>query len=185
MISKQELRKEIRQTLQQISIEERKNEDEKIYQTLIESEVFKHAKTLFVFVSTDREVNTHPFIKEALRQKKQVCVPKSYDDGIMKAYLIHSFSDLKLGRYQILEPTTDVEVSPKEIDLIIVPCCSASMDGKRLGYGKGYYDRYLSQTDATKLVLCRQALLRSDIPEDPYDQRMDMICTQEGLFLVK
>ena len=185
MISKQELRKEIFKTLQEISMEERKIEDEKIYQSLIESEVFKKAKTLFVFVSTDREVDTHPFIKEALRQKKRVCVPKSYDDGIMKAYLIHSFSDLKLGRYQILEPITDLEVNPKEMDLIIVPCCSASMDGKRLGYGKGYYDRYLIQTDAMKLVLCRQALIRSDIPIDSYDQRMDFICTKDGLFHTK
>ena len=58
MISKQELRKEIFKTLQEISMEERKIEDEKIYQSLIESEVFKKAKTLFVFVSTDREVDT-------------------------------------------------------------------------------------------------------------------------------
>ncbi len=184
MISKQELRKEIAQTLQQISIEERIYEDQKIYQALIASEAFKKAKTLFIFVSTGREVNTHPLIKEALRQKKRVCVPKSYDHGIMKAYLIHSFSDLKLGRYQILEPTTYIEIKPNEIDLILAPCCSASMDGKRLGYGKGYYDRFLSQCDALKIVLCRKALIRSDIPEDRYDQRMDMICSQDGLFLI-
>ncbi len=185
MISKQELRKEIAQALQALDRKEKAEADRKMVQWILESEAFQNAKTIFLFVSTDREVDTHPIIKEALKLKKKVCVPKSYDHGIMKAYSIQSFSDLKLGRYDIYEPTSSIEVSSKEMDLILVPCCSASMDGRRLGYGKGYYDRYLSQCDALKIVLCRQELIRSNIPEDEYDQRMDMICTQEGLFWAK
>ena len=184
MTSKDTLRKEIANTLSSLNEEIKKEEDQKIFEQVIHSRVFQDAKTIFSFVSTNREVDTHEIIKEAWKQGKTVCVPKCFKFGQMKAYQIHSMDDLKVGKYGILEPTSTIEIKPEDLDLVLVPCCSASKDGKRLGYGGGFYDRYLAQTNAKKMVLCRKSLMREDIPMDTYDQKMDYVCNEDEIIRI-
>ena len=78
-------------------------------------------------------------------------VPKCISKGIMEVYKIRSFDDLEPGKYGILEPKEGCEkISPKAIHLALIPCLSCSMKGERLGYGGGYYDRYLQQITGTR-----------------------------------
>ena len=63
----------------------------------------------------------------------------------------------------------------------IWPLCHACHDGRRLGYGGGYYDRYLGRTRAVKAVICRERIMRADIPVEPHDQMMDMVISEKGV----
>ena len=91
-------------------------------------------------------------------------VPKCISKGIMEVYKIRSFDDLEPGKYGILEPKEGCEkISPKAIHLALIPCLSCSMKGERLGYGGGYYDRYLQQITGTQAVLCRTALMCDEL----------------------
>ena len=89
---------------------------------------------------------------------------------------------MEAGKYGILEPGAETPViQPEEINLAIVPCMSCSHDGRRLGYGGGYYDRYLVRTRAVKAVICRERIMRADIPVEPHDQLMDMVISEHGV----
>lgn len=89
---------------------------------------------------------------------------------------------MEAGKYGILEPGAHASViQPEEINLAIVPCMSCSHDGRRLGYGGGYYDRYLGRTQAVKAVICRERIMRADIPVEPHDQMMDMVISEKGV----
>ena len=89
---------------------------------------------------------------------------------------------MEAGKYGIMEPGAHAPVIQAEkIKLAIVPCMSCSHDGRRLGYGGGYYDRYLGRTRAVKAVICRERIMRADIPVEPHDQMMDMVISEKGV----
>ena len=82
---------------------------------------------------------------------------------------------------EILEPTVTTEtISAEELDLIVVPCVSASTGGKRLGHGAGYYDRFLAHSSGNAICLCFERMLRDDIPMDEYDVWMPAVLTENG-----
>ena len=143
---------------------------------------FEQAGTLFCFVGTSGEIDTAPILEEALRLGKRVGVPRCIARGVMEVGEIRSLQDLEPGKYGILEPGVHAPViQPEEISLAIVPCMSCSHDGRRLGYGGGYYDRYLDRTRAAKAVICRERVMRHDIPVEPHDQIMDMVISEDGV----
>ena len=137
---------------------------------------YKNADTVFIYISFASEVNTHSLIKKALSEKT-VLVPYCLDDnGSMIAVKITDLSDLKEGRFGILEPVNTREYKEK-IDLCIVPGLAFSKEGYRMGYGKGYYDRFLCARDTFKVGLTYDELLFDTIPFDSYDVKMNMIIT--------
>ena len=101
--------------------------------------------------------------------------------GIMEVRQITCMDQLEHGIYGLMEPKRNTPIVEKrEIDLGIIPCVSADLRGKRLGHGAGYYDRYLSDTEFLKVVLCRRELLWEEIPTDNYDVPMDLVVTEKG-----
>lgn len=133
-------------------------------------------------MGTEDEINTKPIIEDILKRGKRAGVPKCISKGIMEVYEIHSMDDLAPGKYGILEPVDTCEkISPKEIDLALIPCLSCGRDGHRLGYGGGYYDRYLNQVKGTLAVLCRRALMCDEIPTEDHDKNMDFVICEEGI----
>lgn len=138
-------------------------------------DTFNKAETVFCYVSAGSEVETHNFIKEILPVKK-VVVPYCTDKcGNMIAVEIKSFDELKKGLFGIPEPVNPKEFPKKEIDFAIVPAISFDKYGYRLGYGKGYYDRFLSDINPFKLGICKEALLVESLPHDEYDVKMDKV----------
>ena len=100
----------------------------------------------------------------------------------MEAYGIVSFDDLESGRFGILEPKAYCgEILPEEIDLCIIPCLCVGSSGIRLGYGGGYYDRYLPRMrpDAVRAALCRERLLGSEPPSEPHDRPVLVTITEK------
>ena len=171
---------------QYLTLRQSKTEDEllqsseKIIENLYKVTKFNNAKTIMVYVSFRGEVNTLPLIEELLRQNKRICVPLcNSKDCSMTAREIKNFDDLSSGNYGILEPTPSApEIPANEIDFIIVPGCAFSENGHRIGYGKGYYDRFLKNTKATTCGLCYDFSLAETLPFEETDVPLDLIITQ-------
>jgi len=176
-MTKQELRNKIKQI--KLSSEYINYSDEIIFNKLIQSEVFKTCQILFIYVSRNTEVDTIKIIKCLLDLGKTVCIPKCFDNSQMRAYEIKSLGDLEIGKFNILEPKAHCkEVDKKDIDLAVVPCVTCDVDNNRLGYGKGFYDRFLVGTTMKKVCLCRKQVLQEKIPVDKNDVKMDIVITE-------
>lgn len=182
-ISKSVLRKQLLKIRSELPIEYRKTADKAIIQNLLAMKEYEQADIIFTYVSTKEEVNTRKLIKHALSRKKTVAIPRCLEKGIMRAYRIKNPEELQPGKYGILEPLEECEeLKPERISLAVIPCVACSRNGVRLGYGGGYYDRYLPQTSACKIVLCREKMLWDDIPEESHDCPMDIVITETGIF---
>lgn len=134
---------------------------------------FKKAKVIFCYVSAKGEVETKNLISELLKEKT-VVVPYCTDrEGHMICVKIASPDDLKEGMFGIPEPKNPIEFPKEKIDFAIVPGVAFDKEGHRLGYGKGYYDRFLKDINPFKLGVCAKKFYFDTIPHDEYDVKMD------------
>jgi len=105
------------------------------------------------------------------------------EPGIMELRVVASLDELVPGAYGILEPAADtVCLTPDEVDFAVLPCLSCSRGGHRLGQGGGYYDRFLSTYRGSAALLCRERLLREDVPVEPHDMPVPWVVTENGLY---
>lgn len=156
---------------------------QRITEAVLASPDFTDARTVFCYVSTPREPDTRTLITEALSRGKTVCVPRCTGKGRMEAVRIRSLRDLEEGAYGIPEPKNGSEAVRKDIiDLCLIPCVSADPEGRRLGHGGGYYDRFLSGIHAKKICLCFDSMMSARLPEEPYDVRADRVVTECGMY---
>ncbi|HOV15701.1 MAG TPA: 5-formyltetrahydrofolate cyclo-ligase, partial [Spirochaetota bacterium] len=144
MSSKVELRKHFRKLRDSYSFEQIKEKSSDLFDMVIKSDEYINSKTIFCYISFDKEIDTHAFIKQALLDNKNLCVPVVVDKKNMIASKISSFNNLMINNYGILEPIVVEEIPKDKIDLIIVPGLCFRNDGHRVGYGAGYYDNYLN-----------------------------------------
>lgn len=104
----------------------------------------------------------------------------------MEARQIRSLGELYPGSYGIEEPEKAAEIiGPEEISLALVPCLTCSGDGRRLGYGGGFYDRFLRSVPGPWAVLCRGCLMEAEIPWEAHDLLMDVVIWEEGILELK
>lgn len=151
---------------------------ESIQAKLLSSEFYASAESIFVYVSMPEEPSTRRIIADALAKGKRVYVPKCAGKTML-AVRILGMDELIPGKLGIPEPVmTDETKTAAEIDLIITPCVAASEDGRRLGHGGGYYDRFLQQDRENTVCLCFRKLLCDDIPTDENDVRIKHIITE-------
>lgn len=147
-----------------------------IAKQVLTSEEYRAAKRIFLYIGMPTEPDTAGIIEAALSDGKDVYVPKCIRRTEMLAVRIKSTADLVPGAYGIPEPTDLSEtIEPDAIDLILVPCVSAWTDGRRLGHGAGYYDRFLAGGADKTLCLCFRKALSPDIPTDENDVRMHRV----------
>ncbi|MDD3403002.1 MAG: 5-formyltetrahydrofolate cyclo-ligase [Hespellia sp.] len=186
---KKAVRQKIRQLSENLTDEYRKQADASIAEQLLELPEYQAANVVFCFASMPGEIDTSAIFADAFRRGKKVGVPKCISRGIMEVYEIKSLEDLEeSGPYHIREPKGQSDgksleesglILPEEIDFAVVPCVSCSGDGKRLGHGGGYYDRYLEKTRAYKAAVCRSKEMCADIPVDEHDLLMDVVISEK------
>lgn len=132
---------------------------------------YKNAKTVFCYVSMGSEISTKELFKKVLADGKTLLVPKivSKTEGKMQAVRIFGFDDLASGEFGIYEPKQSLESFCGKIDLTVVPGLAFSPNGVRLGYGGGYYDRFLAKNKTFSIGLCHKELLTDNLPKDGFD----------------
>ena len=182
---KKALRRELQSLSKAMDKEKRAECDRKIFENLVSLEEYKKAGTVFTYVSVDSEIDTRALLTRVLEDGKRLCVPR-LAGKIMEIREVSDLSRLTPGTYHILEPPAEaVSVAPGEIDLSVIPCVTCSRKGERLGRGGGYYDRFLKDYQGTAAALCRESLMRNNIPLEEHDVNLPLIVTDKAVYRVK
>ena len=179
---KSKLRKEAREKRKQIL--NREISDELIAEKLLSLDEYKGAKTILIYASLDEEIKTDDIINRALSDDKRVAVPYCYDEsGNMGFYLISSVDELETGSFNVREPDKNQceKLENFSDSIIIVPGMMFDKSGFRLGYGKGYYDRFLAKYNQISIGLCYDEMLVSSLPRGEFDKNVDIIITQSEI----
>lgn len=185
---KRRLRCECLEKRLKLTQEEVREKSEKIISSLFELEDFKKAGFIMFYVDCRNEVITKDAIEKALSMGKRVAVPKTVKGEGLWAIEIKSLKELSTGLFGIMEPkNVENRVDPKELDLVIVPGIAFDMRGYRLGYGAGYYDRFLPELrqGVKKIALAFEMQIVDLLPAEKHDVRMDAILTEKGLLCLK
>jgi len=160
--------------------------DTAICQAVLASPLCQNAERVFCYAGTSREIDTFPLLRALLANGKALALPLCVGPGLMEARLIRSLDELLPGKYGILAPGPQCPlVPPEKLRLALVPCCTGNAFGQRLGYGGGFYDRFLGSVRCPKILLCRERLVRQDIPLEPHDLLMDYLVTENGMVRVR
>ena len=175
-MSKAELRKELLAKREKIQKKDEKDRD--IMSQLISLNEYKDAKTIMVYMSYRGEVETSELIEKMLQDKKSLCAPVCTDKHNMVAKSFCGLEDFSRGAYGILEPTGEIQ---KNIDLILVPGVAFNERLHRIGYGAGYYDRFLKENKAYTVGLFYE-MQKADFSEDETDVCLDIIITENKIY---
>ena len=140
---KAELRKKILQEMKALSQEQKQAMDRALTERFLKHPFYQEAKVIATYLSFPHEFQTQELIKRMLKDGKKVLIPKTYPKGRME-FVVYDPKQLAKTSFGLLEPQGDLEVvEPSQIDLIHVPGLAFTTEGYRIGYGGGYYDRYL------------------------------------------
>lgn len=161
--------------------------DQKAFSELIEKQVlnmdeYQNAQTVLLYCSFGSEVYTNSLIEKCLKDKKNTLLPHIVPKTkTIKALKINDFEkDTKTGHIKIIEPKENCEeFSKKDIDLIIVPGLAFGIKGERLGYGKGFYDRFLKGCSGRFVAICFDVQITRKIIPESHDVDMHKIVTEK------
>jgi len=175
--AKAELRKKMltqRNSLDQDFVHE---SSKSIAEKLFAEEHFKNARTIAFYIPKGSEVDTR-FMIDALEEDREILVPITKDE--IEMVQLKSFDNLGPGRFGVPEPREKIPPSSFS-DVVIVPGVAFGLCMHRLGYGLGYYDRFLSRSPAFRIGICYDFQVEEKLPTHENDQRMDMIITEKRI----
>ena len=186
-MTRQEEKQRLRQTIRRLQAElpaaYLSKSSAAIAARLLAMPAYQLAGTLFCFVGVNAEVDTQPVLLDALSAGKRLCVPLCTAPGCMELRQITSLDQLVPGTYGIPAPPPESPAVPVDgVDFAILPCMTCSHSGHRLGRGGGYYDRFLSQYRGGAVLLCRERLIRAEIPTEPHDLPVPWVLTERALY---
>ena len=184
-LKKQRLREERLAARETLSEQERCVLDDCITQKLLATSEYSEAATVLTYVSVSSEVSTRMFIECALRDGKTVAVPRCLPGHRLEFVAIASLEQLVAAPFNLLEPPKDLsaltEVQMSNA-ICIVPALLVDTKGYRLGYGAGFYDRFLSTYSGKKICLAyQQNLSKTELPHTAFDVPIDMVITESGV----
>ncbi|MEW6662339.1 MAG: 5-formyltetrahydrofolate cyclo-ligase [Bacillota bacterium] len=184
---KKEIRRQIISQRLALSSDEVKLKSEKITNFLLNLPEWQHAHTVMSYLSFRQEVDTAAVISRAFAEGKQVVIPVCMERPrqLLASRLLDTGEDLVPGTWGILEPKPEAlrPVHPAEIDLVLVPGVAFDRCGNRLGYGAGYYDRFLRSLgpQAKAVALAYQLQVLEHIEAEEHDYPVDLVVTEEGV----
>ena len=186
-MDKKVIRKKMLEERAKISSNDILEKSSAIKDTLFSLSQYKESNFIFSFISFKDEVNTHEIIKDSIAIGKKVGVPISVPKTkeLLVSEIIDFDKELELSYYDILAPKDEYIriVSPKVVDLVLVPGVAFDKRGYRVGYGGGYYDRFFNKLEkgVIKIGLCYEMQILPEVPTDIYDIPIDYIITEKGL----
>ena len=178
---KQELRARYKSLRRTLTSEEKQERDSRVAKNVRRLWQYAKAETLLTYVSTEIEVDTREIISTALADGKRVAVPRCVPGTrLMEFYYIESLDELKPGSFGVLEPHPDESklLTDMSRGLCLVPALCYDLEGFRLGYGKGYYDRYLSGFGGALVGLCYSDCIEKHLPHGRFDRPVETLVTE-------
>ncbi len=163
---KSKLRKQVLQEMKAIPRQQKQFIDQTLTERLLHHPFYQEAKVIATYLSFPHEFQTQGLIEQALRDGKKVLIPKTYSKGRMD-FVVYDLQQLVKTSFGLLEPQGNLEVvDASQIDLIHVPGLAFTMEGYRIGYGGGYYDRYLEYFSGHTLSTIYPCQIQDFIPEN-------------------
>lgn len=186
-VEKEEMRGSMRRLRAAIPAAERARLAELVEEALFGLPQVLVAHTVLLFYSFGTEVATAGMTQRILGSGKRLLLPYLADDGTMEAAEVRAGDAPEPSTYGPREPRDRIAVDPRMIDLVVTPGLAFDRSGNRLGYGGGYYDRYLARMDASvlRLGVAFSLQLVDRVPHEPGDQRVDIVITDQGVHDVR
>lgn len=180
--SKKEMRRAYIARLQQLDMNTRLHEEHRLSSLLFDTQEWLGAQTIALTMSHSFEIDTAPLILHARHLGQTVVVPRTLSNHQMEFVTIDEGTDFVETSFGVLEPEDGQVVKPDDIDLMIVPGIAFTLDGDRLGFGGGYYDRYLEKYHGptTSLALTTMIASKGDWAVDDHDHQIDHLVSLVG-----
>lgn len=182
-MNKKDIRKAVLAKRDILEQQNKKAMDEAIFNKIVKLKEYNEAESIFIFISFGSEVDTHRIINHALERGKRVAVPRiNKAKKAMELKVIKSLDNLKPALYGILEPGEEAEdIEPDELGLIIMPGVAFDLSGGRIGYGGGYYDRFLNEAKETtpRVALAYELQIVDILPLEPFDKKIHGLITEQ------
>ncbi|MBO4940780.1 MAG: 5-formyltetrahydrofolate cyclo-ligase [Clostridia bacterium] len=180
MMTKAEIRKINKEKRKLMTEAEVKEKSLAIAKTFLDSEIYKNAKTIMVYMPIGNEVDTKEIIASALSDGKRIIVPVTdAKTGEITPCEINENTAFEKGAFSVFEPVEKVPADPPQIDVVLVPGIAFDKKGGRIGFGKGCYDRFLKKMEAFKIGLCYDFQLCDEIEAESHDIKMDFVITEK------
>ena len=174
-MDKRELRKKIREQKREMTPEEIKTASAQLVQMFLKTELYRNAKTLYGYLPYNQEVRTVPILQQALADGKGVAVPKVYGDEMKFIYLT-DLDQVADGYAGIPEPIADGPVADDPTALVLMPGIAFNKEGHRIGYGGGFYDKFLArEPNHPTIALCYGFQVVEELPTEEFDVPVDCV----------
>ena len=180
MRDKQEYRNALKEKRNAIPPEQRKEWDVAIIKRIAASDVFKNAHEILIYAPIGSEINLLPLARAAQMQGKRIAFPRcDIKTTTLQFYYLEGAARLEVGAYRIPEPPANAPLCiPTKHSLCIVPALSFDLSGARLGYGRGYYDRFLSSYRGLAVGIARDAFILPKLPRGAFDLRVKVLASE-------
>ncbi len=174
-MDKKELRKRIREQKRAMTPERIEQASRKLGEMFLETEQYRNAKTVYGYLPYNQEVCTVPMLEQALADGKKVAVPKVYGDE-MKFIYMTDLTKVAKSDFGIPEPVADGPVADDPTALVLMPGLAFDKEGHRIGYGGGFYDKFLSQEpEHPTIALCYDFQMLGQLPTEEFDIPVDCV----------
>lgn len=182
---KQQIRKNAAQCRKKLDEFQRREKSYRIQREILALPAYRDSRIVMVYLNFREEVETGWIVQEALDCGKKLAVPYCPGNDIIPCLINDIDHDIGQGKFGVPEPLQDriKTVDPEEIDLVLVPGVAFDLKGNRLGYGKGYYDRFLPKVrkDAPVIGLAFACQLVESIEAEEQDFKMTLLVTENGI----
>ncbi|MBR5314665.1 MAG: 5-formyltetrahydrofolate cyclo-ligase [Clostridia bacterium] len=178
---KNSIRTEYKAKRKLINAEQKAEMDEAICKRFLSLSSYRFADTVLLFAPLQNEINTYPIAQDALAKGKKLAFPRCIEGNDMVYHYVNSLDQLKPGKYGIMEPSDDLPLFNNDggHTVCILPAIVYDKKGYRLGYGKGYYDRFLSSFKGVKVGLVYNDFIINEVPIGRYDLPSDIVITEK------
>ena len=174
-MDKSALRKEIREQKRAMTAEQIQAASEKLAQAFYATDYYKNAKSIYGYLPYNQEVRTTPILEQAQKDGKRVAVPKVYGD-VMKFLWLDDLNAVSKGYSGIPEPIADEPVADDPTALVLMPGLAFDPQGHRIGYGGGFYDKFLAQEpNHPTLALCYDFQMLEHLETEEFDKNVDCV----------
>ena len=174
-MDKKELRRKIREKKRAMTEEQIESASRALGEKFAQCDVYKNARTIYGYLPYNQEVRTVPMLERAMREGKRVAVPKVYGEE-MKFIYMDDLSKVETGYANIPEPIADGPGAEDPTALVLMPGLAFDEKGNRMGYGGGFYDKFLAQEpEHPTVALCYAFQMVENIPTEAYDIPVDCV----------